>query len=212
MSKPKTTIDLVGDEWKLSVDEICARYGTNATTGLTTSQSKLNRKQYGKNEYKDKNAPKKSKEEKEKEKQLKEQQKLAKKAAKGEKKEEKKKDDVKKMDEHYGTISVLRDGQVAPMSSKKLVVGDIVELAAGQEVPADVRIIVSNGLQVDPSAVTAGSPKTMGINSTNDNPMETDNLAFFHSKVVAGSGRGVVIAVGKSTKSAQLQKSAKLVQ
>lgn len=32
MSKPKTTIDLVGDEWKLSVDEICARYGTNATT------------------------------------------------------------------------------------------------------------------------------------------------------------------------------------
>lgn len=108
----------------------------------------MNRKQYGKNEYKDKNAPKKSKEEKEKEKQLKEQQKLAKKAAKGEKKEEKKKDDVKKMDEHYGTISVLRDGQVAPMSSKKLVVGDIVELAAGQEVPADVRIIVSNGLQV----------------------------------------------------------------
>eukprot|EP01034_Spumella_vulgaris_P043109 gene43109-53506_t len=45
--------------------------------------------------------------------------------------------------------TVVRDGQVKEMEASKLVVGDIVLLEAGHRVPADLRIIETNALEVD---------------------------------------------------------------
>lgn len=52
------------------------------------------------------------------------------------------------------TARVRRDGAEAEIPAEQLVVGDIVLIAAGDEVPADGRIVVAGSLQIDESALT----------------------------------------------------------
>jgi sodium/potassium-transporting ATPase subunit alpha len=49
---------------------------------------------------------------------------------------------------------VLRDGNFTQISPEKLVRGDVVEVISGEKVPADIRIISSNEMKVDNSALT----------------------------------------------------------
>ena len=55
------------------------------------------------------------------------------------------------------TARVRRDGVEAEIPAEQLVVGDVVLIAAGDEVPADGRIVSSNSLQIDESALTGES-------------------------------------------------------
>ena len=55
------------------------------------------------------------------------------------------------------TARVRRDGTEAEIPAEELVVGDVVLLAAGDEVPADGRIIEASALQIDESALTGES-------------------------------------------------------
>ena len=52
------------------------------------------------------------------------------------------------------TARVRRDGVEAEIPAEEVVVGDVVLLAAGDEVPADGRIIEASALQIDESALT----------------------------------------------------------
>src|SRR5512133_1037396 len=52
------------------------------------------------------------------------------------------------------TARVRRDGAEAEIPAEQLVVGDVVLIAAGDEVPADGRIVSSSSLQIDESALT----------------------------------------------------------
>ncbi|MBO4798601.1 MAG: hypothetical protein J5494_07545, partial [Candidatus Methanomethylophilaceae archaeon] len=54
-------------------------------------------------------------------------------------------------------ITVRREGVEVEMDSRELVVGDIIILDTGDIVPADVRILKSNHLQVDQSSLTGES-------------------------------------------------------
>lgn len=82
-------------------------------------------------------------------------------------------------------------------SSEDLVIGDVVDLRPGDKIPADLRVILSNGLKVDNSTLTGESePQPRYINCTHFNPWETANLAFFPTVVMEGRGRGVVIRTG----------------
>jgi P-type E1-E2 ATPase len=49
---------------------------------------------------------------------------------------------------------VLRDAQERLLACEELVVGDIVILRSGQQVPADIRLLQSNGLKIESSAIT----------------------------------------------------------
>ena len=81
-----------------------------------------------------------------------------------------------------------------------LVVGDLVEIKGGDQVPADIRIISSHGLKVDNSSLTGESePQNRIPTCTSDNPLETKNLAFFSTNCVEGAGQGIVIRVGDNT-------------
>src|SRR5690349_9055900 len=84
---------------------------------------------------------------------------------------------------------------------QKLVPGDIIELKSGDRVPADIRIIFSQEMRVDNSSLTGESePLLRTVECTNkDNPLETDNLAFFGTLVKEGIGKGVVIQIGDNT-------------
>ncbi|XP_076304499.1 sodium/potassium-transporting ATPase subunit alpha-B-like isoform X2 [Tachypleus tridentatus] len=104
----------------------------------------------------------------------------------------------KNMVPQYATV--LRDGQKFSIPAEEVVVGDIVEVKSGDRIPADIRIISSHSFKVDNSSLTGESePQTRSPELTNDNPLETRNLAFFSTNCVEGTGTGIVINTGDRT-------------
>ncbi|CAF1094455.1 unnamed protein product [Rotaria sordida] len=95
---------------------------------------------------------------------------------------------------------VVRHGKSRNINPDKIVVGDIVEIQRGNRIPADIRIIRAHGLKVDNSSLTGEcEPQVRGIEYTNDDILETRNLAFFGTFAVEGSCIGVVIRTGDKT-------------
>jgi len=82
---------------------------------------------------------------------------------------------------------VTRDGRIQHIAANLLVVGDLVDIKFGDSIPADIRIVESNGLKVDNSSLTGESePQSRTPMCTDDNPMETKNLAFFSTNALEG--------------------------
>ena len=70
-------------------------------------------------------------------------------------------------------ITVIRDGIEKSMSAVKLVRGDLVKIETGKKIPADIRIVESNGMKVDNSSLT-GETELLSrtVDCTNpDNPL-----------------------------------------
>ncbi|KAH7713744.1 sodium/potassium-transporting ATPase subunit alpha-4 [Aphelenchoides avenae] len=95
---------------------------------------------------------------------------------------------------------VLRNGEKIQMATEKLVVGDVVEVKGGDRIPADLRVIKAMGFKVDNSSLTGESePQSRSPECTNENPLETRNIAFFSTNAVEGTAVGVVIYTGDRT-------------
>ena len=101
------------------------------------------------------------------------------------------------------TARVRRDGAEAQISAEELVVGDVVLLAAGDQVPADGRVIAASSLSIDESALTgeslpAGKVAEM-LPDEKRGPGDQSNMAFMHTPVTHGSGVMIVTGVGSHT-------------
>jgi Ca2+-transporting ATPase len=111
------------------------------------------------------------------------------------------------------TISVLRDGQGRGVATSEIVVGDVVLLSEGSRVPADMRLLETRGLEIDEASLTGEAlPARKNAQARVDeaaSPADRVNCAFSGTTVVAGEGRGVVIAVGSG---GELGKIARAVQ
>uniref|UniRef100_A0A673FV15 Sodium/potassium-transporting ATPase subunit alpha-1-like n=1 Tax=Sinocyclocheilus rhinocerous TaxID=307959 RepID=A0A673FV15_9TELE len=95
---------------------------------------------------------------------------------------------------------VIRDGEKNNINAEEVVVGDLVEVKGGDRIPADLRIISAHGCKVDNSSLTGESePQTRTPDFSNENPLETRNIAFFSTNCVEGTARGVVINTGDRT-------------
>uniref|UniRef100_F7ALS8 Sodium/potassium-transporting ATPase subunit alpha n=1 Tax=Xenopus tropicalis TaxID=8364 RepID=F7ALS8_XENTR len=95
---------------------------------------------------------------------------------------------------------VLRDGKRVELVAEKLVVGDIVFIKGGDKIPADLRMLESAGCKVDNSSLTGESePQARGTECTDENPLETKNLAFFSTTCLEGTASGIVINTGDRT-------------
>jgi len=95
---------------------------------------------------------------------------------------------------------VIRDGETDTVPAEEIVLGDLVEVEAGDRIPADLRIIEAHQFKVDNSTLTGESePQVRGIECTHENPLESKNLAFFSTNCVEGTGRGIVISTGDRT-------------
>ncbi|KAG8130134.1 hypothetical protein E2320_016843, partial [Naja naja] len=82
---------------------------------------------------------------------------------------------------------VIRNGEKLSINAEGVVIGDLVEVKGGDRIPADLRIISANGCKVDNSSLTGESePQTRSPDCTNDNPLETRNIAFFSTNCVEG--------------------------
>lgn len=102
------------------------------------------------------------------------------------------------------TISVSRMGKgTIEIPIDEIVVGDIIHLAAGDMIPADVRILKSRDLFISQSSLTGESEPVEKISNPlltdSKNPLELENLAFMGSNVISGSAIAIVINVGDNT-------------
>ncbi|KAF7258003.1 hypothetical protein EG68_06796 [Paragonimus skrjabini miyazakii] len=102
---------------------------------------------------------------------------------------------------------VIRQGNVGTQSIKarELVPGDIVEVAVGDRVPADIRItkILSTTLRVDQSILTGESVSVLKhsdpVSSTRAVNQDKKNMLFSGTNVASGRCRGVVVGTGLAT-------------
>ncbi len=101
------------------------------------------------------------------------------------------------------TVTVLRDQKEVEVPLEEVVPGDIVVLAAGSLIPADLRILSAKDFFVTQSALTGESmpvEKNADAAQPADRPaFECTNACFMGTNVLSGSARGVVVATGART-------------
>jgi Ca2+-transporting ATPase len=102
-------------------------------------------------------------------------------------------------------VKVLREGKVVEIPRREVVVGDVVIVETGDEVPADGLLFESTDLQVDESSLT-GEPitnKSLPLSSSKERGDSEEaypkDMLLRSSMVMSGTGRYVVTAVGDET-------------
>jgi Mg2+-importing ATPase len=99
---------------------------------------------------------------------------------------------------HHSAL-VRRDGHVIEVDVADLVIGDVIQLALGEAVPADVRLIEATGLECNESILSGEStaaekwPREVKVAGA---LTDSTDLAFMGTIVSAGEGVGVVYATG----------------
>lgn len=101
------------------------------------------------------------------------------------------------------SATVIRDGETTEIPASDLVPGDIVVVNYGNKVPADIRIIESNNLQVEEAALTGESlaveKMTAAIEGDNVPLGDRKNLLFMGTSISHGRGKGIVVGTGANT-------------
>ncbi|MFA6513940.1 MAG: HAD-IC family P-type ATPase [Patescibacteria group bacterium] len=109
-------------------------------------------------------------------------------------------------------VRTWRDGELSIINRENLVVGDVIELAAGDIVPADAKIFIVKNLKINEASLT-GESLAVEKNTKEVKegvPLaERFNIAHQGTIVSDGSGRAVIIAVGQDT---EIGKVAKLIK
>jgi len=99
--------------------------------------------------------------------------------------------------------TVYRGGKRIDIPAEELVIGDVVFLEAGDNIPADLRIVNTDNLRIQESALTGEADSVEKISEALLNgktPLaERFNIAYASTLVTNGSGLGVVIATGDNT-------------
>src|SRR5512136_2557296 len=98
---------------------------------------------------------------------------------------------------------VIRNGQEEKILASEAVVGDLLVLAEGDDIPADARVVEEYGLRTNnanltgeamPARRTAEASVSVGLSE-----VERPNLVFAGTSIVAGTGRAVVYETGMTT-------------
>jgi P-type Ca2+ transporter type 2C len=100
------------------------------------------------------------------------------------------------------SAQVLREGEKQLIKAEELVPGDIVYLRTGDKVPADLRLLEVNNLNIEESPLTGESHpvgKRLGIVPVEMPLAERFNMAYSGTMVVSGSGSGLVVETAKRT-------------
>lgn len=104
--------------------------------------------------------------------------------------------------------TVIREGKLSTISSEELVVGDLLQLNAGEQVGADVRLLSANSLQVDESSLTGESEpieKDASREILEDVPLgDQVNMVFSGTNVLNGTAKGIVVATGMKSQMGQI--------
>ena len=101
------------------------------------------------------------------------------------------------------TATVVRDGQPREMPLAQIVPGDVVKLAAGDMIPADVRVMSCKDLFVIQSSLTGESLPVEKFDARGQTaarpPLELTNICFLGTSVESGTATAVVVETGFRT-------------
>lgn len=100
------------------------------------------------------------------------------------------------------TAKCWRDGELRVIDAAGLVRGDVIELEAGDRIPADCNLLKAAGFFSDESVLTGESAavgKKVGDEEDTDNSLNRENIVYCGASAVRGSCRARVIATGKNT-------------
>ncbi|UQA59727.1 cation-translocating P-type ATPase [Polyangium aurulentum] len=113
--------------------------------------------------------------------------------------------------------TVLRDGSKTVISADKLVPGDVVLLASGDKVPADMRLLSVKNLHADEAPLTGESvPVSKHVDVVPTDSAVADRRSMVHggTLITAGTAMALVVATGQSTElgriSSMLREAAEL--
>ena len=111
------------------------------------------------------------------------------------------------------TCAAKRDGRLEEIDNRQLVPGDIVHLAAGDMIPADVRVLQSKDFFVSQSSLTGESEPIEKKSALTDSSLrrgsvvELEDVCFMGSTVISGTADGIVIATGSHSYLGTIAKS-----
>ena len=113
----------------------------------------------------------------------------------------KKKFDAMKSDKDYELVKVRRAGCVIEITKDQLVVGDVVILSSGDEIPADIELYEATDMKVQEAAMTGES---VGVSKYPISEAYTGsgfapNLLLRGTTIEQGMGEGIVVKVGDET-------------
>lgn len=98
---------------------------------------------------------------------------------------------------------VIRAGEQTEIPAEDLVPGDLVLLQAGDKVPADMRLVLSNGLEIDESALTGESvaveKDARMICQADTTLADRINMCFMGTSVTRGRAKALVVGTGMDT-------------
>ena len=98
---------------------------------------------------------------------------------------------------------IRRDGKDEAIPLEQVVPGDLVILETGDKIPADLRLIETEGLTVDESVLTGESAPVKKTDTALTQPVkephQATNLGFAGTTVVCGRGLGIVLATGSKS-------------
>ena len=102
-------------------------------------------------------------------------------------------------------VRVIRGGAEVALPAEQLVPGDVVVIFSGDLVPADLRLLASQGLQINQASLTGESvPQEKVVDPvTSGKPVDWSDVAFAGTTAVGGEGKGVVVATGTRTQFGQ---------
>lgn len=106
--------------------------------------------------------------------------------------------------------TVIRDGERFDVPARELVPGDLVYLEAGDNVPADLRIIDADNLRIQESSLTGEADsvlKNEAILSERVPLAERSNMAYASTAVTNGSATGIVVNTGVHSQIGQISQS-----
>ncbi len=97
-------------------------------------------------------------------------------------------------------VKVRRNGRVTEVKRREIVVGDIILVEVGDEIPADAQLVEAVNLQVDESSLTGEPLTTKSVDATKEgNEAYPPNVILRSTMVMNGRGTAVVTAVGDAT-------------
>ncbi|HEY0947964.1 MAG TPA: HAD-IC family P-type ATPase [Candidatus Paceibacterota bacterium] len=102
---------------------------------------------------------------------------------------------------------VFRNGEPLRIPAEELVPGDLVALATGNAVPADLRLVEVHGLSVNESALSGewlAVEKDTAEAKEGAPLVERSGMAYAGTLVAAGAGKGIVVATGGDTELGQI--------
>jgi len=109
------------------------------------------------------------------------------------------------------TIAVMRNSDSVELPIDQIVVGDVVILAAGDMIPADMRVLEAKDLFIGQSSLTGESEPveklSQALEKSSANPLDDNNLVFMGSNVISGSATCLVLAVGGDTYFGQIART-----